>query len=207
MIYLVRHGETEWNKVGRMQGHLDSPLTPRGQAQARAYGETMAAMGVDDFHMVASPLGRTRSTAAIIAQALGRDPKTITTDKRLVEMTWGAWDGLTLPEIEARDPGALARRKNDHWDFAPPGGGDSYAKLALRVADWLSSLESDRSLIVISHGGTGRIIRGLYGKLSEADSLAQVAPQDAFHSLNNGLIGRIDLDFMDPAVNDSVAAS
>ena len=74
MIYLVRHGETEWNRIGRMQGHLDAPLTMRGEAQARAVGETLCELGVDGFHMVASPLGRTRATAAIIAQALGRDP-------------------------------------------------------------------------------------------------------------------------------------
>ena len=68
-IYLVRHGETEWNRAGRMQGHLDAPLTMRGEAQARAVGETLRELGVGGFSMVASPLGRTRATAAIIARA------------------------------------------------------------------------------------------------------------------------------------------
>ena len=192
MIYLVRHGETEWNRAGRMQGHLDAPLTPRGEAQARAVGETLRDMGVDGFDLVASPLGRTRATAAIIASTLGRDPETIATDARLMEMTWGAWDGLTLAEIEARDPGAMAQRHADHWNYAPPGGGESYVKVALRVTDWLAGLDADRPLIVISHGGTGRVVRGLYAGLDHAGTLAQEEPQDAFHLLRDGLVGRIE---------------
>ncbi len=191
MIYLVRHGETEWNRAGRMQGHLDAPLTARGEAQARAVGETLRELGVERFDMVSSPLGRTRATAAIIASALGRDPEAIPTDERLMEMTWGDWDGLTLAEIETRDPGAWARRKADHWDFSPPGGGESYTKVALRVADWLAGLDPERSLIVVSHGGVGRVARGLYGGLTEAETLAQDEPQNAFHRLRDGQVERI----------------
>ena len=193
-IYLIRHGETEWNRAGRMQGQLDSPLTTRGEAQARAVGETLRGLGVDGFEMVASPLGRTRATAAIVCGALGRDPGAMTTDERLMEMTWGAWDGLTLAEIEARDPGALAQRKADHWGYRPPGGGESYVMVALRVADWLKGVDPGRSLIVVSHGGAGRVVRGLYGGLNHPETLAQEEPQDAFHSLRDGLVGRIDTD-------------
>ncbi|MCH7555480.1 MAG: histidine phosphatase family protein [Proteobacteria bacterium] len=192
MIYLVRHGETEWNRAGRMQGHLDAPLTLRGEAQARAVGATLRDLGVDGFPLVASPLGRTRATAAIIARVLGLDPGSVTTDTRLMEMTWGAWDGLTQAEIEARDPGEWARRKADHWDYRPPVGGESYAEVALRVADWLAGFAADEPRIVVCHGGAGRVVRGLYGGLSQAETLAQEEPQDAFHLLRDGLIGRID---------------
>ena len=198
MIYLVRHGETEWNRAGRMQGHLDAPLTARGEAQARAVGETLRELGVGRFSLVASPLGRTRATAAIIARVLGRDPEDTATDDRLMEMTWGAWDGLTNAEIETRDPGALARRKADHWNYRPPVGGESYARMSLRVADWLAGLDDDRSRIVVSHGGTGRALRGLYGALSQAETLAQEEPQDAFYRLHDGLIGRIESGYGDP---------
>ena len=192
MIYLVRHGETEWNRAGRMQGHLDAPLTRRGEAQARTVGATLRDLGVDGFPLVASPLGRTRATAAIIARVLGLDPGSVTTDTQLMEMTWGAWDGLTQAEIEARDPGEWARRKADHWDYCPPGGGESYAEVALRVADWLAGFAADEPRIVVCHGGVGRVVRGLYGGLSRAETLAQEEPQDAFHLLRDGLIGRID---------------
>lgn len=90
MIYLVRHGETEWNRAGRMQGQLDSPLTERGQAQARAVGETLAELtnGANGLALVASPLGRTMATATIIAEAL--DSLNIATDARLMEMSWAS---------------------------------------------------------------------------------------------------------------------
>ena len=193
MIYLVRHGETEWNRTGRMQGHLDSPLTARGEAQARAIGETLRELlDGSDYDMVASPLGRTRATAAIIGRVLGRDPETMTIDERLMEMTWGDWDGLTLAEIEARDPGALARRRADHWDYRPPGGGESYVMVALRVGDWLAGRNSDQPLIVVSHGGAGRVLRGLYAGLSHTETLAQEEPQDAIYLLRDEQVGRID---------------
>ena len=191
-IYLVRHGETEWNRAGRMQGQLDSPLTARGEAQARAMGETLAALEVEGFDLLASPLGRTRATAAIIASALGRDPETMATDGRLMEMTWGDWDGLTRAEIEARDPGALAQRRADHWDYRPPGGGENYAMVALRVGDWLASRTPGQPLIVVSHGGAGRVLRGLYAGLSHTETLAQEEPQDAIYLLRDGQVGRID---------------
>ena len=193
MIYLVRHGETEWNRAGRMQGHLDSPLTPRGEAQARAVGETLRELiDGDGFDIVASPLGRTRATAALIAEALGAgSPGAIATDRRLMEMSWGEWDGLTRSEIEARNPGALARRRDDHWDHLPPGG-ESWAATALRVTSFLADMDSDRPLIVVSHGGTGRVIRGLYGGLPRDQILALEQPQDAFHLLRDGQVGRID---------------
>ena len=194
-IYLVRHGETEWNRAGRMQGHLDSPLTPRGEAQARAVGETLRELiDGDGFDIVASPLGRTRATAALIAEALGvGSPGAIATDRRLKEMLWGEWDGLTRSEIEARNPGALARRRDDNWNHLPPGG-ESWAVTALRVASFLADMDSDRPLIVVSHGGTGRVIRGLYGGLPPDQILALEQPQDAFHLLRDGQVGRIDTE-------------
>jgi broad specificity phosphatase PhoE len=191
VIYLVRHGETEWNRAGRMQGQLDSPLTERGQAQARAVGETLAGLtnGGDGLVMVASPLGRTMATAALIAEALG--PTNIATDERIMEMSWGDWDGMTHPEIETHSPGELDRRKAGRWDHQPPGG-ESYATTALRVAGFLADVDPEQPLVVVSHGGTGRVIRGLYGKLSQDEMLILEQPQDAFHLLRNGQIGRID---------------
>ena len=107
LIYLVRHGETEWNRAGRMQGQRDSPLTTRGEDQARRVGLALARpIGAGDgFAMVASPLGRTLRTAAIIRAAMGLAPDGCPTDDRFMEITWGAWDGLTRDEIDAGEPG------------------------------------------------------------------------------------------------------
>ena len=195
LIYLVRHGETEWNRARRMQGHRDSRLTERGAEQARAMGRTLAGLiGDDGIDMVASPLGRARQTAALIRAEMGLAGD-CPTDDRLKEMTWGAWDGLTRDEIEARDPGALGRRRQDvwhHWNFEPPGGGESYAMLAARVGAWLDDVARGRRLVVVAHGAVGRVLRGLYAGLGQAETLALDETQNAFFRLHRGAIERID---------------
>ena len=195
MIYLVRHGETVWNREGRIQGHLDSPLTPFGEEQARRVGIALGRLidGADRFAMVSSPLGRTRRTAAIISAALGRDAGAIATDQRLKEITWGAWDGLTLDEIEARDPGELKRRRRNHWHYLPPGG-ESYEMVAARARDWHDAVNLGARLIVVAHGAIGRVIRGHHAGLSQAAALALEEPQDAFFRLHEGCVKRIPVD-------------
>ena len=195
LIYLVRHGETEWNRDRRIQGQLDSPLTARGEDQARRVGTALAGLigDGDGFDMVASPLGRARRSAEIIGHAMGFAAEH-TADDRLNEMTWGAWDGLTLDEIEARDPGELARRRRDarqHWTHEPPGG-ESHAALAARVGGWLDDLAPGRRIVAITHGPVGRVLRGRYAGLSEAETLTVDEPQDAFFRLHRGAIERID---------------
>lgn len=190
MMYLVRHGETLWNREGRVQGHLDSPLSPRGEDQARRVGRALRPLVDDDFAMVSSPLGRTRQTAAIISTALARDPVACRHDDRLKEITWGEWDGLTREEIEIQSPGELDLRRIEHWTYPPPGG-ESYEMLAARVALWLDEVPAVARLVVVAHGAMGRVLRGLYAGLSQADTLALDEPQDAFFRLSDGGIERI----------------
>ena len=139
-IYLVRHGETEWNREGRMQGHLDSPLTERGEDQARRVGRLLAELVTDPAHHVvtASPLGRTRRTAAIVCETLGLDPTGCRIDELLIEITLGDWDGMTREEITAADAETWRLYREDHWNFVPPGG-ESYAMMADRARRWLAT--------------------------------------------------------------------
>lgn len=190
MIYLVRHGETLWNREGRMQGHLDSPLTARGEDQARRVGEALRGRVDMDFTMISSPLGRTRRTAHIVCESLDRDAASCTHDDRLKEMTWGSWDGLTLPEIESRDPGALACRARDRWRYVPPGG-ESYGMLAARLQEWLDGVPAEARLVVVAHGAVGQVLRGLYAGLSRDETMSLDEPQDTFFRLNGGGIERI----------------
>lgn len=99
-IYLVRHGETEWNAAGRFQGKLDSRLTKRGVAQAEAYGRRLAAVTSEIVTLVASPLGRVRETTSII-KSFGRFPET-RWEPRIAEISIGSWDGLTHVDIDAQ---------------------------------------------------------------------------------------------------------
>src|SRR6266704_1902525 len=101
-IFLVRHGETEWNRARRYQGWSDSPLTARGIAQAEAIGHRLRALPeANAAAIVASPLGRARRTAEIIAECLGRIEK-LRFDERLREISLGSWDGLDRRDIRAR---------------------------------------------------------------------------------------------------------
>jgi probable phosphoglycerate mutase len=212
-IYLLRHGETEWNTQRRMQGRLDSPLTSRGQAQARALGLALGqALGtVSRAHaglsILSSPQGRALATARLVADGLGIAADRIATDQRLCEMTWGAMDGHTVPEIEAKWPGQVAARRARHWDYVPPGG-ESYAMLRERlrplVAMWR---EAAAPLVVVTHGAVGRVVRGLYLSLTPAQTVTLDEPQHIAFRLHGGEIKEIVADTGDHAARPSALFS
>lgn len=187
MIYLLRHGETVWNREGRIQGQRDSPLTRVGIAQAEAMARRLKAEIGDSppWAIVASPLGRAWQSAAIVAEILGLAPEAIAREPRLAEMAFGAWEGRTYDEIEAAEPGTLARREGDLWRFRPPGG-ESYADVSARIAPWLAGIPDGATLIVVCHGGTGRALRGRYARLPPAAAIALSHRQDEFYRLRDG---------------------
>lgn len=191
MIYLVRHGETVFNAEGRQQGRLDSPLTALGEAQAASVGRLLQRIvgKPDGWRLVASPLGRTQATAAIIGKTL-RLP--VETDPRLTEISFGEWDGRLRDELALEHPKAFA---SQDWRFAAPGG-ESYEAVHARLADWLASQppEHSRKLIVVSHGGAGRVLRGAFMGLSREALWDMEIPQDAVYRLANGSIERFDCE-------------
>jgi probable phosphoglycerate mutase len=198
-IYLFRHGETVWNAEKRAQGHLDSPLTEAGRAQARAMGLALGQeLARGGYHpptiaVRASPLGRVRETLIIAAEAAGLVHDETCHDHRLREMSWGDWDGLNGPEIEARWPGAMAARREDHWNYCPPNG-ESYVMAAERARlalDDIVALAADKPVAVFAHGGIGRVLRGLFLSAPQADILKMDQPQDAFYRLHRGAAERI----------------
>lgn len=164
-IYFVRHGETDWNAQGRLQGQKDIPLNALGRAQAEAAGVLLREASPDcaSLDFVASPLGRARETMDRMRGAMSLDPAGYRTDDRLKELTFGDWEGLTWKEVRARDPRGAAARERDKWGFVPPGG-ESYAGLAVRIAPVLESLV--RSTVVVSHGGVARAFLALIGAVT-----------------------------------------
>jgi probable phosphoglycerate mutase len=198
-IYLFRHGETVWNAEKRAQGHLDSPLTAAGRAQARAMGvalgQELARAGYEPPAVVvrASPLGRVRETLALAAEAAGLVHDDACHDHRLREMSWGDWDGLNGLEIEARFPGQMATRLQDKWGYCPPNG-ENYIMAAARAQaalDDIVALAADKPVAVFAHGAIGRVLRGLFIRAPQADILAMDQPQDAFYRLHRGAAERI----------------
>ncbi|PPD15305.1 MAG: histidine phosphatase family protein [Methylobacterium sp.] len=175
VLYFFRHGETDWNAEGRLQGQTDIPLNAKGRLQATAIGEAIRAGRVEGIGhdrlvrlpFVASPMGRTRDTMALLRTGLGLSPDDYATDDRLIEIGFGRWEGSTWKEIVARDPGGAQARSRDKWNFVPPGG-ESYEMVRGRVAGWLESLQGDTCLV--AHGGVARVLMVM---------LAEVTPRNA----------------------------
>jgi probable phosphoglycerate mutase len=161
LIYYVRHGETDWNRAGRLQGRRDTSLNARGREQAICCGEILRAVfarnGRDPAALdyIASPLNRARETMEGMREPLGLPPREYRLDARLAEMAFGDWEGLTLAEVAMRDPEALVARERDKWAFVPPNG-ESYQQLSVRVGEWYASLRRDS--VVAAHGGTARAL-------------------------------------------------
>ncbi len=116
---VMRHAPTLWNSQKRIQGQLDSPLTPEGDRMARQWGEMLRPFAWD--RILLSDLGRTCRTAERINVALNIP---MTSDSRLREKDWGEWTGRTIAEIRLRSADALAAMEKAGWAFRPPGGED-----------------------------------------------------------------------------------
>ncbi|WP_366140937.1 histidine phosphatase family protein [uncultured Ruegeria sp.] len=154
-IYLLRHGETDWNIQGRRQGHLDSPLTQRGEFQAEKNAMRLRKrMSLDrEVAFFASPLGRARQTALIMAKDLGTPEQTIVFGSRLMECSFGIWEGLTTSEIKARYPEEWRARSKDKWNVPAPSG-ESYADVHARVSAWCEEASLAETNLVVCHGLT-----------------------------------------------------
>jgi broad specificity phosphatase PhoE len=188
-ILLVRHGETEWNRARRYQGWSDSPLTPEGIAQAAALGRRLCALPeAAAAEIVASPLGRARRTAEIIAECLGRR-EPLRFDDRLREISLGSWDGMDRRELRTANPDLFAGEGRWEWYFRTPDG-ETYDGFAGRIAAWLAELGPE-PLIVVCHGVVTRVLRGLHAGLPRADALRLAVPQDRLFRLAGGAIEEI----------------
>jgi len=180
MLYLIRHGETVWNVAGRYQGAMDSALTDRGRRQAAGVGRLLARIVEPSAGRLAayvSPLGRAQETAAIIGEHLALD---LYPEPRIAEVSLGAWDGLSDYEIEREHPGALAGAGPFDWFFRAPDG-ETLAAVTQRVSTWLG--EARRPALAISHGLTGRIIRGVHLGLGAQEMLRLPVPQNGLYAL------------------------
>jgi broad specificity phosphatase PhoE len=189
MIYLLRHGETVWNTAGRFQGRKDSPLTRRGIAQADQMGILLSReiTGHEgQFRSYVSPLGRAKETAALIARFV---PLTFEDEPRLMEVSVGSWDGMTLYEISAEYPDALNGSDAFDWFFRSPDG-ESFDQACERVSSWLFDISEPT--IAISHGLTSRLLRGVYLGLSKREMLELPVPQSGFYRLHGGKSELVD---------------
>jgi broad specificity phosphatase PhoE len=180
IIYVVRHGQTDWNAELRMQGQKDIPLNDKGRAQARGNGRALKDILGDDaasFDFVSSPLGRTRETMELLRTEMGLNPHAYRTDERLVEVSFGDWEGSTLRELEEKTPDRVAARADNKWDFIPPGDhAESYEILSWRIGSWLQSV--NLPTVCVCHGGVIRTLFRLIARTDKEEAATMGVPQD-----------------------------
>src|SRR3954465_6570081 len=173
ILYFARHGETDWNRERRLQGQHDIPLNALGRTQAARCGELMRDLltrnghGIADYDYVSSPLGRARETMELMRNTMGLEPSAYRTDARLMEMSFGRWEGFTYAELQSREAQALAERERDKWGFVLPGG-ESYAQLEKRVQVWYEGIE--RETVAAAHGGVCRALMAHIGVAEPAEA-------------------------------------
>lgn len=155
--YLVRHGETEWNREGRIHGHTDVGLSDLGRQQVRVLAERLGGCRFSTAY--ASDLSRAVESAEVI---VGGSGVPVETDPDLREFSYGEWEGLATEEAEAQDPAAFAERMalgND--GFAAPGGEDTRQMLE-RVRRFYERVaarhQSSEDVLVVAHGGSIRAL-------------------------------------------------
>jgi broad specificity phosphatase PhoE len=167
-LCIVRHGETDWNVEGRLQGQQDIRLNGRGRDQAASVGRLLKRDYPDilSFDFVSSPLIRAQDTMRLMRGEMGLDPEAYGLDERLKELTFGSWEGFTWSEMRARDAAASAAREADKWGYQPPGG-ESYAMLSERIAGWLADLK--QPTLAVTHGGVARVLLGLVAGVAQEE--------------------------------------
>jgi probable phosphoglycerate mutase len=155
LVYIVRHGVTDWNASGRIQGHLDPPLNALGRQQARLVSRRLARSGATALY--SSDLQRAYETAQIIGHTTGL-PTVQKTGLR--EMHFGRWQGLTTQQIRECDPAGYAARRADPYDVPPPGGEPwrrFYDRVVQALEEVLRATTAER-VIVVTHSGVCTVL-------------------------------------------------
>ncbi len=186
-IYLIRHGQTIWNAEGRYQGQLNSPLTHKGEEQAKANGEKLLKYlrDIDEFAFYSSPLGRASITAKIIADVIGFNKENIIFDKKIQEVSYGIFEGKTKEYCKSELKEQFEAREANKWSYTLEGG-ESYETVSIRVKEWLSTLDSNRAVVMVAHEMINRTLRGIYLGLENEVMLKLRQPNDVLILLDGG---------------------
>ena len=196
-MYLIRHGETEFNVEGKFQGQSNSPLTENGKDQIYQVARMLKMELGDDIHnweIISSPLGRAMDSTKILCETLAYDLTKVQTDERLAEVSVGDWAGLYIEDIKAQWPRLLEGTNHYNWYFNSLGG-ERYADVEGRVKAFLESVKDKEKLIVVAHGVTSRIIRGLYQNLDKDEALSLEVAHETFFKLVDGDVKRYTYEY------------
>ena len=176
--YFIRHGETEFNRDMRLQGWLDSPLSDRGRAQVRSLAQPLRALGIR-FAWV-SPLGRAQETGEILRQELRIRLETL---DELREVSFGDFEGKTLPELDRIYPGQWEARQADKWSYCPPGGeaNKDAVPRGRNVVRRIEEYPEKEAALIVAHFAINRIILALLAGLSPRETVEMNIPHDVIY--------------------------
>ncbi|MFG1478649.1 histidine phosphatase family protein [Xanthobacter sp. V4C-4] len=184
-FFLVRHGETDWNVAGRLQGRRDVPLNALGRIQASRVGRVLhqLAGAPQALTFVSSPLVRATETMRILRTSLDLPAHEFATDIRFAELSFGRWEGQTWPELRRRDFDAVRRRDLHPWTFTPPEG-ENYVDLSQRVTRAIEALPGDA--VIVSHGGVIRAALHVLAGMPPDEAAALPVRQGAVYVVSGG---------------------
>ena len=186
-IVFIRHGETDWNRQGIIQGAVETDLNENGQMQAKAIAALLAShkSAFTGFQIIVSPQRRAQQTAQHILQALDRSEHD--NEPRVRELGFGIWEGRPFWELKASPVYPADPESRYYWR---PQGGESYQDGVARVDEWRAELT--RPTLVISHGAVGRCLMGSVAGLGMRELVLLKTPQGAYCRLENGKIDWFD---------------
>jgi len=187
ILYVIRHGQTDWNATNKIQGATNTPLNDFGRAQAKRNGEILKGelSTPNEFQFVSSTLDRARETMEIIRGVLGLPKEAYQSDARLVEVNYGDWQGHTWQELRAENSTPIEQRFKDPWRTVPPSG-ESYEEASARILSWLDSTSGN--MVIVTHGG---IMRCIHGHFAGEDYLLRPrmdVPQDQILVIENDVM-------------------
>lgn len=161
VVFLLRHGETRWNREEVFRGRSDVPLNDFGRKQAKALGEALLSSGlVKNPAFIAGPLSRATETAQIVASALYADPADILTEEAFNDICFGEWEGKTLPQVEQHYPELFKLWRDKPHEVSFPGGEklDRVGERSEKALYRLVASYPDKELIIVSHRAVNKIL-------------------------------------------------
>jgi 2,3-bisphosphoglycerate-dependent phosphoglycerate mutase len=179
-LVLVRHGETFWNREGRIQGHLDSTLTANGIAQAEAIGHRLSGESFDVF--VTSDLGRARHTAEVVGTHIAQSAQPSSVFR---ERGFGAAEGKTYAEIDRDFAGLFSRTQETDPDYSVAGG-ESRRAFHERIVSALNAVaatHAGKRVLIVSHGGVLAVVHRWLNRMPIASAHKVDIPNAAYNRI------------------------
>jgi len=176
-LYFVRHGQTEWNAIARMQGQWNSDLSALGRQQAEVNGQLLERLDIQALY--ASPLDRTRQTTEIIQQYV---PLDAAYDSRIMEWDCGHWSGHLYEDVKAQWAEEWAALEADRFNYRGPAC-ENYPDMIERAQPFVAELLANpaESIAIVSHGMIGRVMIGIVMEFGEIEMLGLSQPNDVIY--------------------------